>query len=225
MGVIMATPSVKERLTAAAFALFDERGYEHSTVDDIVERAGVGRTTFFRAFPSKEDVILPDHRVVLDAIRARLATSTHETALVAVSEAARLALLYYLQEGDVARSRYRLTASVPALRHREVASMEQYQRVFREFIHGWMGGGSESGLKAELMATSVVRAHNYVLRRWLIGLTEQPEAEFDAAMAEVIELFTAANANGPTEGQTSLVIVRTTSELEAVIPALRKILG
>src|ERR1035437_5448698 len=70
MGVIMATPSVKERLTTAAFALFDERGYEHSTVDDIVERAGVGRTTFFRAFPSKEDVILPDHRVVLDAIRA-----------------------------------------------------------------------------------------------------------------------------------------------------------
>ena len=221
----MATLSVKERLTAAAYELFDERGYEHSTVDDIAERAGVGRTTFFRAFLSKDDVILPDHRVVLDEVKARLATSTHETALVAVSEAARLALLHYIHEGDLARNRYRLTSSIPALRHREVASMEQYQRVFREFLHAWMGGGSDSGLRAELMATSVVRAHNYVLRRWLRGLTQQPEAEFDAAMAEVISLFAEASADRSGGREASLVIVRTTRELDQVIPALRKILG
>ena len=221
----MATLSVKERLTAAAYELFDERGYEHSTVDDIAERAGVGRTTFFRAFPSKDDVILPDHRAVLDEVKARLATSTHETALVAVSEAARLALLHYIHEGDLARNRYRLTSSIPALRHREVASMEQYQRVFREFLHAWMGGGSDSGLRAELMATSVVRAHNYVLRRWLRGLTQQPEAEFDAAMAEVISLFAEASADRSGGREASLVIVRTTRELDQVIPALRKILG
>ena len=221
----MATLSVKERLTAAAYELFDERGYEHSTVDDIAERAGVGRTTFFRAFPSKDDVILPDHRVVLDEVKARLATSTHETALVAVSEAARLALLHYIHEGDLARNRYRLTSSIPALRYHEVASMEQYQRVFREFLHAWMGGGSDSGLRAELMATSVVRAHNYVLRRWLRGLTQQPEAEFDAAMAEVISLFAEASADRSGGREASLVIVRTTRELDQVIPALRKILG
>jgi len=221
----MATLSVKERLTAAAYELFDERGYEHSTVDDIAERAGVGRTTFFRAFSSKDDVILPDHRVVLDEVKARLATSTSETALVAVSEAARLALMHYIHEGDLARSRYRLTSSIPALRYREVASMEQYQRVFREFIHDWMGGGPESGLRAELMATSVVRAHNYVLRRWLRGLTQHPEAEFDAAMAEVIELFAEASANRSGGREASLVIVRTTRELDEVLAALRKILG
>jgi AcrR family transcriptional regulator len=220
----MATPSVIERLTAAAFELFDERGYEHSTVDDIAERAGVGRTTFFRAFSSKEDVILPDHHVVLGAVKARLATSTQETALVAVSEGARLVLQQYLKEGDKARRRYKLTSNVPALRDREVASMQQYQRVFREFIHGWMGGDPESGLRAELMATSVITAHNYVLRRWLRGLTEQPEAEFDTAMAEVIELFADAGASSP-EGEASVVILRTTGQLDAMIPSLRKFLG
>lgn len=205
----MPTRSVKERLASAAFALFDERGYENSTVDDIVERAGVGRTTFFRAFPSKDDVILPDHEAVLGAVKARLATSTQETALVAVSEAARLVLLHYLQEGDVARSRYRLTSSIPALRHREATNMQRYQRVFGEFIHAWMGGGQETGLKAELMSTSVVTAHNYVLRRWLRGLTEQPQEEFDAAMGKVIDLFADASANPSTQGEASLVIVRT----------------
>lgn len=221
----MATPSVIERLTAAAFELFDERGYEHSTVDDIAERAGLGRTTFFRAFSSKEDVILPDHHVVLGAVKARLATSTQETALVAVSEGARLVLQQYLKEGDLARRRYKLTSNVPALRDREVTSMQQYQRVFREFVHGWMGGDSKSGLRAELMATSVITAHNYVLRRWLRGLTEQPEAEFDAAMAEVIELFADASANSSAEGEASVVILRTTHQLDAMIPSLRKFLG
>jgi AcrR family transcriptional regulator len=224
-GLQMATQSVKERLTTAAFALFDERGYEHSTVDDIAERAGVGRTTFFRAFPSKDDVILPDHEVVLGAVKARLAASTQETALVAVSEAARLVLQHYLEEGNVAQSRYKLTSSIPALRHREAASVQQYQRVFREFIHGWMGGGSETGLKAELMATSVVTAHNYVLRRWLRGLTEHPAAEFDEAMTLVIQLFADVNPSRSTEAEASLVIIRTTRQLDSVIPALRKIIG
>jgi AcrR family transcriptional regulator len=221
----MATSSVVERLTAAAFELFDERGYEHSTVDDIAERAGVGRTTFFRAFSSKEDVIFPDHHVVLGAVKARLATSTRETALVAVSEGARLVLQQYLQEGDLARRRYKLTSNVPALREREVISMQQYQRVFREFIHGWMGGDASSGLRAELMATSVITAHNYILRRWLRGLTDQPEAEFDAAMADVIELFVGPSANSAPEGEASVVILRTTRQLDAMIPDLRKFLG
>jgi hypothetical protein len=103
--------------------------------------------------------------------------------------------------------------------------MQQYQRVFREFIHGWMGGGSETGLKAELMATSVVTAHNYVLRRWLRGLTERPEAEFDAAMTTVVELFADINPNRSAEDEASLVIIRTTRQLDSVIPALRKIIG
>jgi AcrR family transcriptional regulator len=223
----MATSPVRKRLTAAAFELFDERGFEQSTVDDIAERAGVGRTTFFRTFRSKEDVILPDHDVVLGEVRARLATSSQETALVAICEAARLVLLHYLQEGDLARSRYRLTSRVPALRHREVTSMQQYQRVFREFIHGWMGQGPQSGLRAELMATSVVTAHNYVLRRWLRGHTDEPETEFDAAMAGVIELFDEGRVSAsaiPGTGETSLVIIRTTRELDSMLPAIRKAL-
>ena len=191
----MATQSVRERLSTAAFALFDERGYEHSTVDDIAKRAGVGRMTFFRAFPSKDDVILPDHEAILAAVRARLAASSRETSPLAVSDSARLVLRHYLDEGDVARSRYKLTSSVPALRHREAASVQQYQRVFRDFVHGWMGGDPATALPAELMATSVVTAHNYVLRRWLRGLTEQPEAELDAAMAQVMTLFAGLGPN------------------------------
>ena len=72
----MSERDVRARLIESAFALFEERGYESTTVDQIADRAGVGRTTFFRTFRSKEDVIFPDHEAVLNSIAARLANST-----------------------------------------------------------------------------------------------------------------------------------------------------
>lgn len=219
----MSKRPVKDRLAEAAFALFEERGYDATTVDHIAERAGVGRTTFFRAFPTKEDVIFPDHDDVLGQIRARLATSTEETSLVAVSEAARLVLLHYLREGDVARGRYRLTSSVPALRDREMTSLQQYQRTFRDFVRQWMGDDLRAELRADLMAAAVVTAHNHVLRRWLRGLTEEPEHEFDLAMNEVMSLF-ADNLAGKDAG-TTVVVLRTSADLDGVVARVRKALA
>src|ERR1700678_1824853 len=187
----MSKPSARERLAEAAFELFDERGYEQTTVDDITERAGLGRTTFFRHYRSKDDVIFPDHDRLLDQISSRLRTSSHGTALAAVSDAVRLVLLHYIDEGDLARRRYALTSTVPALRDREIASVARYQRMFREFISGWMGDpGEPASLRAELMAAAVVAAHNHVLRRWLRGESPDPLAEVDQALGQVIDLFT-----------------------------------
>ena len=225
----MVRPPIRERLTAAALELFDERGYEHTTVDDIAARAGVGRTTFFRAFGSKEDVVFPHHEQVLVAVRDRLAAATPETASVAVVEAARLVLRHYLAEGAVARTRYRLTSSVPALRAREIATMQQYQRLFRGYIAGWLRQGPAAGagvdLRAELGANLVVTAHNFVLRRWLRGLTADAEGEFDAAMAEVTGMLGLGGAPAPEAGApASIVVLRTDRELATVLPALRRML-
>jgi AcrR family transcriptional regulator len=212
------------RLAEAAFALFDERGYEQTTVDDIAERAGVGRTTFFRNYRSKEAVIFPDHDRLLDLIRDRLSTSSHSTALVAVSDAVRLVLLHYIEEGDLARRRYALTSKVAALRDREIASVARYQRLFREFIAEWMGDPTASAsLRAELMAASVVAAHNHVLRRWLRGESSDPVAEIDEAMREVLALFPAPSGSaGGDGGGTTVVAFRTGQDLDALLPSLRR---
>ena len=58
-------PSVRERkreqtreaLYTAALRLFDDAGYEATTVDDVAVAAGVSRRTFFRYFESKEAVV------------------------------------------------------------------------------------------------------------------------------------------------------------------------
>jgi len=87
---VMTRSSARERLADAAFDLFGECGYDQTTVDDITERAGLSRTTFFRHCRSKEDVIFPDHDLLLQQVGERLRTSSQATALAAVSDAVRL---------------------------------------------------------------------------------------------------------------------------------------
>lgn len=211
-----------ERLVDAAFELFAERGYEHTTVDDIAERADVGRTTFFRTYRSKDDVIFPGHDKLLAAIGQRLATSTDSTAIVAVTDAVRLVLLHYIDEGERARVRYALTSKVAALRDREIASAAKYQRLFREFIAEWMGPSEQSALRAELMAAAVVASHNHVLRRWLRREAAEPLVEIDAAMSQVVALFSPpASMTG--EG-TTVVILHTPRSVDDVADSVRRAL-
>jgi AcrR family transcriptional regulator len=240
----MSKTPARDRLAQAAFDLFDERGYEQTTVDDITERAGLGRTTFFRYYRSKEDVIFPDHDRLLQQLRDRLAASSSKTALVAVSDAMRLVMLHYLEEGDVARRRYALTNRVPALRDREIVSVARYQRLFREFIAGWLGDGDERvSLRAEVMAAAMVAAHNHVLRRWLRGESPDPIAELDESFGQVIGLLAskatsisdltgqtgldsgADNAADDATDGTAIVAFRTSTDLETLISSLKKIVG
>lgn len=228
MGVDVVTAPARERIVDAAFALFDEHGYDGTTVDAIAASAGVSRSTFFRLFAAKDDVIFPDHDALQARIEARLDAADSGTRFVAVVEAARMVLEHYLAEGEHARSRYRLTRSVPALRDREVAGMRSYQRLFREHVLRWepeSPGGRDrhdgrAELRAELMAAAVVTAHNVVLRRWLRKLTDEPRAEFDAAIAEVVDLF----APRPDAEETSVIVLRSSRSVETLMPQIRRAL-
>ncbi|RYB93090.1 TetR family transcriptional regulator [Nocardioides oleivorans] len=212
--------STRDRLIDAAFALFEERGFDETTVDDVAARAEVGRTTFFRAFRSKEDVIFPDHDAMLGAVSARLATATAATVEVAVTEAAHLVLEHYVAEGPRAQQRYRLARNVPALRSRETAGLLQYQRLFRTFLDQWMGAGDRGDLRAELLANAVVTAHNHVLRRWLRGTitADEAEAEFGVAMEEVFR-------TSSREAATAVVVLRSDVPVEGLLPALREVVA
>jgi AcrR family transcriptional regulator len=217
----MAGESTRDRLVRAAYELFDEKGYDATTVEGIAERAGTGRTTFFRHFGSKEAVIFPDHEALLAQIRSRLAVASRDARGVAVTEAAKLVLLHYLSEGDLARARYRLTSSVPALRDREIAGIVQYQRLFRSFLQEWLGDEPGVALRAELMTACVVTAHNHVLRAWLRGQTKRPVEDFDEAMTEVVAQFAPRREQ---EGGSAIVVLRSSRNVDDILPAIRQAL-
>ncbi|WGY01564.1 helix-turn-helix domain-containing protein [Nocardioides sp. QY071] len=207
----------------AAFRLFAEHGYDATSVDDIAAAAGVSRSSFFRLFGSKEMVIFPDHDAILAAVEERLAASTQKSAILAVSDAVRVVLFHYIAEGPLARRRYQLTSTVPALRERELISGARYQQLFRQYISAWGDGSEESERRGELMAAAVVAAHNRVLRRWLREECEDPHVEIDEAMAQVNALFAAPAAPPATAPAApgAILVVRTDQDLAALAEQLR----
>ena len=62
----------KEHILAAARKVFKEKGYEGSTVSDIVEAAGVAQGTFYLYFPSKKDVVLSLAEIIIDEMMLRV---------------------------------------------------------------------------------------------------------------------------------------------------------
>ncbi|MER6028917.1 TetR family transcriptional regulator [Streptomyces sp. NPDC001851] len=163
-----AKPPMREALVAAAFQLFLERGYEQTTVDDIVTLAGVGRRSFFRYFPSKEDVVFPDHERCLADMTAFLAAGGEEHEPVRrVCDAARLVLRMYAENPTFSVQRYRLTKQVPGLRAYELSVVWRYERALAEYLRGRFAGRPDGTLRADVVAAAVVAAHNNALRSWL----------------------------------------------------------
>jgi AcrR family transcriptional regulator len=119
-----AAPGLRERkkvrtraaIQRHALRLFRERGYEATTVNQIAEAAEVSVSTFFRYFPTKEDVVLFDEfdPRIFDLIRS---APPGPSTLQVVRDAMRQ-VLSGLSQAELAeqRERMELVLSDPPLR-------------------------------------------------------------------------------------------------------------
>jgi AcrR family transcriptional regulator len=57
-------PGARQRMVLAAVDLFTEQGYDATTVAQIAERAGVTKSTFFRHFPDKRELLVAGQEVL-----------------------------------------------------------------------------------------------------------------------------------------------------------------
>jgi AcrR family transcriptional regulator len=66
-------PNGRERLVRAALDLFTEQGYDSTTVAQIAERAGLNKSTFFRYFPDKREVLFVGQDELCDLVAQGIA--------------------------------------------------------------------------------------------------------------------------------------------------------
>src|SRR5881296_2048821 len=64
---------IRERLFRSALALFAEKGFAETTVEDITKAADVGKGTFFNYFPSKDHILLAFGEMQLGKLEAAVA--------------------------------------------------------------------------------------------------------------------------------------------------------
>ena len=85
-------PDARERLVSAALRLFSEHGFDDTTVAEISDRAGLAKSTFFRYFPDKRDVLTAGQetlsRLFAEGISSAPAAATPLTAVASGLERA-----------------------------------------------------------------------------------------------------------------------------------------
>lgn len=93
----------RDRLYEAALELFAGRGYATVSVDDICERAGVGRATFFRLYGTKAGLLDEfNHRLAVQA-RAAVARADPANAPEALTIVARSVVATWAASGTALR--------------------------------------------------------------------------------------------------------------------------
>jgi AcrR family transcriptional regulator len=156
-------PNARERLGRAALELFAQQGYDSTTVAEIAERAGLTKSTFFRHFTDKREVLFGRDelsRLLTEAITAAPASATPMHAAVAALDAA--AAAFPPDRRDWVRQRQAVIAGHSELRERELLKRATLSAAMTETLRARGVPDPTASLAAELAALALRNA----LARW-----------------------------------------------------------
>jgi AcrR family transcriptional regulator len=163
--------------------LMEGRRFVDVSIDEIAAAAGIGRRTFFRYFPTKEDVFLDPRRVdrayALEALAHRGANED-DVALVmrVLAELQRRTFSAFRPEHQL--ELHRLTHGEPELAARSWLLMEDV----RDLVVKGMVGDSRSPkalLRARVLVSACIMVVDVGVTTWLEGGMRQ---DLDAVLAE-----------------------------------------
>lgn len=180
-------PDTRERLRAAALELFAERGFEATTVPDIVERAGVTRRTFFRHFGDKREVFFSGDeipRLAADMLAAAPA-GVPPFVLAWGGFQALAGERFEPRRAEIAAAR-RIIAAEPALRERDL----QKQADLREVLTAGFHARGVEALRARVVAGLAVELLQTALEQWADDDTDTPlVVHLERVRAEMAAVF------------------------------------
>jgi AcrR family transcriptional regulator len=181
---------LRRAIQAAALRLFETQGYDRTTVEQIAEAAETSTTTFYRYFPTKEDVVLDNDASPL--FEATVAARAADEPLTATIRAAMGAVVTAAEaDRDLTLARMRLVAAVPALEARYAGEERRTIDVLTRLLAGRTGRPADD-YQLELVAFVLAAVLFTASRRWVAedGATSFA-ALVDQALTTVEPLLTA----------------------------------
>jgi mycofactocin system transcriptional regulator len=178
----------RAELEHAAFALFTAHGFDATTVDEIAAAAGIGRRTFFRYFPSKNDVPWGAFEDELDRMRVRLKACPPEVPLM---DAIRLALIDFNRvapdQVPLHRRRMELILRVPTLLAHSTLRFTAWRAVVAEFVAERTGRRPDD-LAPQAIAHAVLGVSVAAYEHWL----DHPDADLGTLLNNAMRELGAA---------------------------------
>jgi AcrR family transcriptional regulator len=173
------------RIQLAALDLFDERGFDNVTIEQIAEAAEVSPSSVYRYFGTKEQVVLWDEVDVhlFDTVEAELQTYPPVEAMRrAIAE---VMPQYFNPTNDLAKRKTRYALEEPALRAPLLEQTDELiQRVAEALARA--SGQPVHALEPQVIATSLISAMMAAARHWHTRGYETPIGdELERALAIV----------------------------------------
>ncbi|HUA28099.1 MAG TPA: TetR family transcriptional regulator [Streptosporangiaceae bacterium] len=167
-----------------ALRLFREQGYQATTVEQIAEAAEVSPSTFFRYFPTKEDVVLQDDfdLITVEAFEAQPA----DMSIVAAYRAAAAQIYSDLSPEELARFResVEMTLTIPEVRARALDEFAKTIEVTAEAI-GRRTGRPPDDPAVRNVAGALVGVVMAATMPWSSQPAEDMFARIDAGLAHL----------------------------------------
>ncbi|WP_433220083.1 TetR family transcriptional regulator [Microtetraspora malaysiensis] len=172
-----------------ALQLFEEKGFEAVSVDEIAAAAEVSPRTFYRYFPAKEDVLVVDPDVEA-AMRAALAERhPNETDVDLVARAMITGLT--ARHPDRARCGYHLLKTTPALQARIHQLVWRDQEHVVDALLTGMPRTPEAELRARVITHAVTDTIRVGVAAWIqSGLRGSVVPHCEQALTFLREAFT-----------------------------------
>lgn len=185
----------------AALELLIDQGFDATSVDELANAAGMSRSTFFRRFGSKENMVFADQEMIITHLQTVLGTSSAPT-MQALTEAVSVVFDQYTANPPAAELRHQLLQEVPALRDRELVSTHRFERAFNDYLRakGLFAAPGERSLRLGLSA-ALVSIHNDHLRTWLRDHAATGRDELAADVRRFLSRF--ADLISPEQAETA----------------------
>lgn len=182
----------RRRIEDAAVALFEERGFDGTTIEDIAAAAQISPRTFFSYFATKEDVVLADYAARLDRILEELRSRPVEEPPWEAMRASFVTVASdYAARRDELVRRFTITAANPSVYARSLQLQSGWEDALVDVLTE-RAGGSLDDLGCRLLAASALAAMRSSLQHWML-------TGHDRALPELIDDCFAALADGLTE--------------------------
>ncbi|GAB2826110.1 TetR/AcrR family transcriptional regulator [Lentzea nigeriaca] len=158
-------PDARERLVRAALDLFGEQGYENTSVAQIAERAGLTKSTYFRHFKDKREVLFGGQDELVGLIVAGIAGTPESAGALAAVEGALVAMAVTFTQDRWANGPRRLAVieSNDELRERDALKMAGFGRTIRDALRRRGVPELDADVAAELGILALRRGY----ARWL----------------------------------------------------------
>ncbi|HEX6351308.1 MAG TPA: TetR family transcriptional regulator [Candidatus Dormibacteraeota bacterium] len=156
-------PDARARLEEAALALYSERGFDQTTVEEIAARAGLTKRTFFRHFVDKREVLFGGGDIEGVVVRAIQSAPPAEGALESVSRGLEALGAVLDEQGEPAARRIRIVRASPELWERQLIKFASLAQAVARALRA-RGVGDPAAI---LAAESGITALRVASDRWI----------------------------------------------------------